>query len=377
MRLRLLTFFTVLLTTIYAYGQDSFSVKGTITDSQTGEPMPFATVFFAETTYGTVTNEQGEYQLTVEKPGTYDLVVKFVGYKTFAAQVKLGEAPIALLDISVEVDTRNLGSVTVTAEKDKDWERHMQEFRKIFLGESENARRSKILNEDDIDFIYDRRKVVLEAFSSEPIIIENKALGYRIQYYLEKFVVDYMSNISTYYGYTIFEELKGGKSKMKKWEKNRKKAYEGSPVHFFTSLYENRLKEEGFYVQVAKDITNLGRVINPRDANVFQFLEKGSTDISKSLPFENFLYITYEKEFESKNFQEAQQRRISIGHSSVSKVVKKPQLSWISIMDGFESIEFEPNGYVYDPTAFFTAGYWGFEKVADMVPINYRPKKDD
>ncbi len=377
MKLRLFILLTFALISFEGFSQESFTLTGTITDKASNDPMPFATVFFAETTFGTVSGENGEYKLTVPKPGTYDLIVKFVGYKTFALQVKLGEAPVATLDITIEADTRNLGSVVVSAKKDKDWERHMQEFRTTFLGESQNARKCKILNEQDIDFFYDKKKVVLEAFSSEPIIIENKALGYRVKYYLEKFVINYTAGLSTYYGYTIFEEMDGSKNKKARWEKNRRKAYEGSAIHFFTSLYENRLTEEGFYVQVAKDVSGFGRVINPRDANVFQFLKEGSNDISKSLPFENFLYITYEKEFESKEYQEAQSRRISLGHSSISKINKKPQQSWISIMEGYESIEFEPSGYIYDPTSFYSAGYWGFEKIADMVPINYRPKKKD
>lgn len=377
MRLKLYILLTVLFISFEGLAQDSYTVKGTIKDAATGDLMPFATVFFAETTFGTATDDLGVYKLTVSNPGTYDLIVKFVGYKTYAIQLKLGDQAEVTMDILIEAETKSLGSVVVTAKKDAKWQAHMREFKLIFLGQSANARQCKILNEEVVDFIYDEEKVILEAFSSEPIIIENKALGYKIQYYLEHFEVNYTANMSSYYGYTIFEELKSNnKRRMNRWEANRKKAYEGSAVHFFTSLYQNKLEEDGFFVQVAKDVTGLGRVIDAKDANVYQFLKSGTTDISKSLPFENLLYVTYDKEFESKEYQETKSLR-SIGHASASKLVKRPQQSWISIMDGYESIEFEPNGYVYNPVSFYSAGYWGFEKIAEMIPLDYRPKSDN
>jgi hypothetical protein len=377
MRLKLYLLLTVLFISFEGFAQDRYTVKGTVKDAATGDLMPFATVFFAETTFGTATDDQGKYTLTVSNPGTYDFIVKFVGYKTYATQLKLGDQAEITMDVLIEADAKSLGDVVVTAKKDEKWQEHMREFRLIFLGESANARQCKILNEEVIDFIFDEEKVILEAFSSEPLIIENKALGYKIQYFLEHFEVNYTANISSYYGYTVFEELKSkSQRKINRWEANRKKAYDGSAVHFFTSLYENRLKEDGFFVQVAKDVTGMGRLIDAKDANVYQFLRGGTTDISKRLPFENLLYVTYDKEFESREYQEVKSRR-SIGHASVSRLVKQPQQSWISIMDGFESIEFEPNGYVYNPVSFYSAGYWGFEKIAEMIPLDYRPKSDN
>lgn len=377
MRFRFLILIAAILVVSESFAQDSFTLKGLVKDAKTGEVLPFATVFFAETTYGTTTNEEGYYELVVKNEGTYDLIVKFLGYKTYVAQVTLGEAQVAEFDILIEADAKDLGSFVVTANKDRNWKNNMITFRRTFLGESENARQCQILNEEVIDFIDDGMEGTLEAFSNEPIIIENKALGYKITYYLEKFVIDYKISLSTYYGYTIFEELKSNsKRKNKKWESSRKKAYEGSSTHFFTSLYENKLKEEGFVVQAAQDVKGLGRVLNPNDAKVFDSLKLGSSNISKELPFENLLYITYTKEYESEVYQTAS--KSIFGHASVSKIVpRKPQQSWISLMEGNEAIEFEPSGYIYNPTAYLSAGYWGFEKVAEMLPINYRPKKED
>ncbi|MFY0592458.1 carboxypeptidase-like regulatory domain-containing protein [Roseivirga sp.] len=372
--------FYLLLALLYctqSFAQSAFTLKGIVKDATSGESLPFATVFFAETTYGTTSKDDGTYELVVKSAGTYDLIVKFVGYKTYVAQVTLGESELAEFDILISPDTKDLGSVVVSAKKDRNWESNMIEFRRIFLGESDNARQSKILNEEVVDFIDDIETRTLEAYAQEPIIVENNALGYEITYYLESFIVDYNSNLSTYFGYTIFKEMKSrNKRKQRTWENNRKLAYEGSPVHFFTSLYENKLQDEGFLVQKAQDIEGVGRVLDPREAQLFDSLKGGKSNISKQLPFENILYITFQKEYESELYQKRTNR--TPGRLSVGKVEKnKPQQSWISMLDDNRSIEFEPNGYIYNPTAYYSAGYWGFEKVAEMLPIDYRPKKEN
>ncbi|OEK05068.1 carboxypeptidase-like regulatory domain-containing protein [Roseivirga misakiensis] len=374
MRPKYLFLLVALFISSQSFAQSNFVLKGIVKDATSGEALPFATVFFAETTYGTTSKDDGSYELVVKNEGTYDLIVKFVGYKTYAAQVTLGEAPVAEFDILISPDTKDLGSVVVSAKKDRNWLSNMVEFRRVFLGESENARQCRILNEEVVDFIDDYKTKTLEAYAQEPIIIENQALGYTITYYLESFIIDYSSNLSTYFGYTIFKEMKArSKRKQRGWEENRRKAYEGSPVHFFTSLYENKLKDEGFVVQKAQDIEGLGRVLDPKEAALFDSLQTGKTNISKALPFENILYITFQKEFESELYQKRSGGRLSLG-----KVEKnKPQQSWISMLDDNRSIEFEPNGYIYNPTAYYSAGYWGFEKVAEMLPIDYRPKKED
>ena len=353
----------------------TYIVKGSVKDSN-GELLPFANVFFAETTYGTTTDNEGRFELRIEKAGTYDLVVRFVGYRTYAAQIKLSDQREYDLSITLEEDAITLGSVTVTGEKDERWQYNIQEFRYVFLGVSANARKCKIKNEDDVDFIEDEDAGILEAFSREPIIIENKALGYLIKYYLEEFKIDYKSGMSSYYGYTSFEKLKGSKRQERRWEEARTKAYNGSIVHFFSSLYENKLKEEGFKVQIAQDVKGFGRVLNPREADIGRELVVGNTELSKRLPFENYLYITYTKESESKDYSDYQSK-FGGRHASVSFEPKRPQQSWISIVEGYEDIEFEESGYVYNPIAFLSAGYWGFEKVAEMVPINYRPQSEN
>ena len=357
-----------------ALAQQQYVISGTVKDAQTGETLPFANVFFAETTFGVNTDENGKFELKVSQSGTYDLIVRFVGYQTYGLNLRLDEEMNINLDIALSPEETNLGSVTVTAKKDADWQRYLKEFKELFLGYSKNAAQCKILNEQDLDFYFDFKENVLYAFSKVPIRVENKALGYYLDYYLEDFSVDYRKNLSTYYGYTVFTEMESNSDRRRRiWEQNRKAAYEGSLQHFFATVFEGKLKEEGYIVQVAKDIEGFGRVLDAKNINMNQFVGEGQSELSKRLPFENYLYVTYTKEKETPEYVQNFKPGGRLNSVSASRLGE--QVSWISLAEGRQAIEFERTGYVYDPLGFYSQGYWGFEKVADMVPINYRSKQ--
>ena len=49
------------------------------------------------------------------------------------------------------------------------------------------------------------------------------------------------------------------------------------------------------------------------------------------------------------------------------------QMSWISMASKDAKVEFEKSGYMINPLSIVLEGYWGFEKVADLLPTNYQP----
>lgn len=373
MRFRFLFLIAATLVFSEGFAQDSFTLKGLVKDAKTGEAMPFATVFFAGTTFGTTTDEKGEYLLRVDRSGTYDLIVKFVGYELYATQVKLGEAEVSRLDISIIPGARDLGSVVVVAKQNVQWKRYLEDFEAVFLGQSINGTNSKILNKEVLDFVYDEETSQLNAYSAEPIIIENKELGYNVKYYLEQFVLDYPSDISGFYGYTIFEEIKPKNDrKAKVQEKNRTKAYNGSPPHFFKALFSNQLKEEGFIVELSIEETADG-LVNSKDVNLYEMLENGQTGDYKQLSFESYLTISYMKEKESQRYAFATAQEAALGVNISNPEEKNYQASQILLLDGYPSIDFEANGFIRNPTSFYSLGYWGFEKAGDLVPLDYTP----
>lgn len=359
----MLAFLVFQALSIFGQTSSQFVVKGNISDSETGETLPFASVFLANTTIGTVSNDKGDFILNVPKSGSYDLVIKFAGYKTYTQSIQFFEPKTYEVNAKLEVETRLVKGVTVTAKKDEKWKRNLEDFKMGFLGTSPFARQCKILNEEVIDFYFDEEKNVFEAFASEPLIIENRALGYRLKYVLESYQVFYNEKYSSYWGYPSYEELRGDKKPRARWLKNREMAYNGSLDHFFGSLFNNKLKEDGFVVQMARDEDGK-RYLDRNELDLYQFVKSGSTENSKRLEFENILYITYTKELVSPEMG-------SVINVSKVPIMGNKQRSQLYLLEGKTFIEFESNGYVYNPLDFLVADYLANEKMGDMMPIDY------
>ena len=340
-------------------------VTGVVTDSLTNETLPFASVFFAGTTYGTTSDKEGNYSLSTKAPGTYDLVISFLGYETFYRQILLDGSGEVQLNVALVTEARNIGGVVVTAKKDEKWRNNLETFKRAFLGNSENAEQCKILNEEVLNFDYDPNEQSLEAYAGEPLIIENKALGYRISYLLEDFRILYKYNYTSYYGFTSFKEM-GKESKPKKrWVRNREKSYNGSMQHFFKAVFESRVEEEGFVVNAAWDLEGGGRALDPDPVDLETLLASIRTG-AKRLNFDNYLYVAYKNEDEPPGYYN---RRSGVSRSEVGR----GQLSWMRLFDGVNGIDFESNGYLINPLVAIVDGYWGYEKVAELVPSNYSP----
>lgn len=105
----ILSFLSILFS-VASIGQ-SFKVSGKIVNSKQ-EPLAFASVQVKEYKQGSVTKEDGSYELELE-PGKYDLVITMVGYKPAIITIIIGKTNYQK-DIILEAgDATNLSEVTI------------------------------------------------------------------------------------------------------------------------------------------------------------------------------------------------------------------------------------------------------------------------
>jgi len=100
-----------------AVAQAQGTLTGVVVDAENGETLPGANVNIQGTTVGTSTNLNGRYRLKDLDPGTYDVVVSFVGFqqKTITGvEVTAGET--TTLDVSLSEQTAELEEVVISAE---------------------------------------------------------------------------------------------------------------------------------------------------------------------------------------------------------------------------------------------------------------------
>ncbi len=95
------------------------TVRGTLTDAKTGETLIGVSVLVQGTTTGTITDLDGNYNLSVP-PATINLVFSYISYATktvTGVSVKAGE--VTVVNLPLEAETESIGEVVVSAERTK------------------------------------------------------------------------------------------------------------------------------------------------------------------------------------------------------------------------------------------------------------------
>jgi hypothetical protein len=223
-------------------------IKGTVLDNETKNPIGFAFLYFSGTFSGTQADQNGNFEVDVTKNASIPLTISAIGYYSSTLTDFSTEKPHI---VYLTPKTYQLKEVSINAKSlAKKRKANLISFKNVFLGTTYNARECEILNESDITFNYDSDKDTLKAFASKPILINNRALGYSITYYLDKF--EYSRRGRTYFlqgNITFNEDLTADRTQKQVFERRREDAYLGSRMHFFRALWINDLKSVGFIVK--------------------------------------------------------------------------------------------------------------------------------
>lgn len=106
-------FAIILFFSISSFGQQKHSLKGTVIDKGDRSPIPYASIVVKGTTIGTQTDEEGRFSIDNLLPGSYTLLVSFVGYKT----EETSEYSLTIKDLQITVEleenVNELGDVNV------------------------------------------------------------------------------------------------------------------------------------------------------------------------------------------------------------------------------------------------------------------------
>lgn len=356
--MRRLVVFILLLMPFLAAGQ--FKITGRVIDSADKKTIPGATVFLSNASVGTATAVDGAFTLDNVRGGQYELVVSMIGYKPYRV-ILLVNNNIDLPVITISASAIGLKQVTIRP--DPEWERNYELFRRKFLGASIYTQQCKIINPEVIDIQYDNAAKVLSAHSLDYIVIENKALGYRIKYMLNEFTNDQLQGFQYYAGEALFEKMKGKPSEDRKWEKTRFKVYKGSSMHFLRAAIADSLAWQGFTVQrlIVKPNPDYKGGFEPKFFETLvtnpklqpdSFMKHTDRPGLYALVYKDCLHVSYSW---GANFEN------ELNHGPTNIIFNKPYAL------------FDHNGVFIDPSAVTFDGEWGGSGVAKMLPVDYEP----
>lgn len=380
-------------------------LKGVVLDAEKNKPVPSASIFLNNTSIGITADAEGRFELYVPS-GRYDLIVSSIGFETFNQTIVSSQLQ-DFFTIKLKIKAPDLQTVVIEPYEKNGWEKWGKLFLDDFIGTSDFAYDCRIKNKEVIKFRNSKKTGVLSAYASEPLLIENKGLGYVIHYQLESFSYNFKTRYLLYTGYPFFEEMKGGAGKEKKWKKRREEVYYGSMLHFMRSLYRNTLSTEGFEMHALKKIPNAEKqrvkiaqranikrttrpdgtvVISPtnedssayynevlRQSDYIDILNKNiipadsvAFAVNKTtagMDFTDYLMINYKNGITPPEYRQQNPESSTAMVSQITLINNRP-------------IEIEANGSYYSPEDLMTEGYWAWsEKAAMMLPFDYKPGK--
>lgn len=110
----LLTIVLVLaVSSLFAQG----AVRGFVKNTKNGEPALFVSVGLENTSYGTVTDENGYYSLTKIPAGNYIIIAKSGEFKEFKQSVTIENGKVFNLNFNLEENINELGEIEISSEK--------------------------------------------------------------------------------------------------------------------------------------------------------------------------------------------------------------------------------------------------------------------
>jgi outer membrane receptor protein involved in Fe transport len=99
------------------------TVKGFVTDAQTGEPLVGATVRLEKTKFGATVGLNGAYLIKDIPAGTYTLIIQYVGFKAVSQSVTLTDGVgVTTKDVKLTENSGQLSEVVITGQAERESE---------------------------------------------------------------------------------------------------------------------------------------------------------------------------------------------------------------------------------------------------------------
>jgi len=378
-------------------------IRGKVVDSASGKPLLNASVFISNTSIGTLTDNQGEFTLTRFPSNSFDLVISYVGYNVISFKANSPSDVLFVIKLTPKKD--ELREVTVTPYEKNGWDKWGFLFENNFLGITPLSRQCEILNKKKIKFQYSSAKEMVYAFCDEPIIVINKALGYKIKYALVNFRFSLKDNYRIILGYPLFADLPGSAKRQKRWKQSRHDTYEGSLLQFMRALFNNSTTETGFEIRQLVRKPNMEKERIKMRLNIqspIQFIDYSSLHLpvdtinyfNSILKQSDHIDLLYKTLLEPKNIVSKSDSATAVLHFlqylHITYTKKRPPIEYlqenrdavyssfsvseITITDG-HSIYIEDSGNFHDPIDFTISGYWAWwENLGSLIPLDYYPE---
>jgi len=359
--------------------QNTRTLYGRIMTEDSGQGLDNVNVFLANTMMGAATNQSGFFVIPQVPFGTFDLVASRLGYAVHVEKVINTPNHDEPLLLRLKTHPFQAPEIEISAKALSKWEKNFEKFQKLFFSSTENAYACKIMNPRALEFTNSKHGVLL-AKAVEPLVIENRALGYELTYVMEFFSAS--RKLIRTRGYSKFQELKPhSRDQEEWWHANREEAYHGSLRHFLATLCrsgqmlirlpnekvilnDSFLSDSGFEVFLTDNPWQQRNVAVVNRPEIL--LKPTQSPHQQLLRFPKFLMVHYKGEGAEASYREfgAQSGMPNAQVSVVAMTVDS------LMVDTYGNI-YDESGLRVDGVGLRTYGYWSWERMADCLPWDY------
>ncbi len=333
------------------------SITGKVLNDVSGEPLAGASVYINNSTIGSITGPDGFYILSNIMPGTYDIIVSFVSFDPIVHRVSVGNKD---LKFSFRMNEKVTQMRNILVMSDELRRKRIERFRELFLGITLAGERAKILNTEDILFEEGKKKGEIIAFSEQPLVVLNRELGYKIFFELEEFYLDETGGSSYFYGFARYEDLEKGNPR--KWEKRRLQYYLGSTMHFYHCLADGNTAENDFRIYKLMDMNGSAmKAVIPVTGD--SIIRQDEAKMQKYIAVEGSLVVQYLNE---PYYKSDLKTKVFLPNASAKGIQ-----STITLLE--HPCYLDRSGLLENPLSVRYSGFWSYEKLANMLPVDYNP----
>lgn len=353
----------------------SLNVKGQYIDFQliladkvSNTPVSDAHIFVSNSSFGAISKADGSFTLAIPSSVKDDLIISHISYDTevvrygFLLKASDGDT------IYLQPNGINIDEIVVKQKRSKAWKKNLKKFTEAFIGSGRSADKCKILNPEVLRF-----STVDDVFMTTAIdmlSIENKHLGYNVEFLLEKLTIDANGSMK-YIGHANFKDISTPDSN-KKIKKNRSEAYRKSPKHFFEHLIHDDLENGKYKIRsVRYDNGNFEEIGQPNTQDIIYY---DSTTQHYFLTFDEFLEIKHLgfKVVEDINMGVRQggleSSRFNSTQQGASSKISYPTSYLYKLMP---SLIINKHGNVVNHKAVQEYGYWATQRMSQKLPLDY------
>jgi hypothetical protein len=389
--------------------QNTFSqtsqVNGIVINGEDNAKLASASIFINNSSKGTISNADGKFTLGGITEKNFELIISYTGFVSVSLKItpeNIGQ----FQTIKMVPRKETMEGISIMIPEKDGWKTWGKFFTESFIGQSNFAEECVIENPKALRFFNDKKHNRLTAYSNTNLIIKNKALGYLIKYQLEEFDYDFKNKIVSYVGYTNFHELEThSASKRTRWLKARKEAYYGSIMQFMRAVFADSVIEQGFDVREKIRIYNTDTLFNKiylpgnmptvRIGNDSYNSRAGEIPSFKKIPdyvdlinLKNLSFkdaVTFDSSSKQKEFyfdnyiqviyKNANAKMDYIIANGLPKYLKMKQTSAAKLLSENPLI-IEKDGSYFNSMNMISSGYWGWYKMAEMLPSDYEIEND-